>query len=245
MRKLTPGDVLIPVAVIIAGAMISGSIIWTAHQATQQQMAAAGPADTALPGQQAAPPPANIADVNIKNSPFIGQANAPVVMAYWFDYQCPYCKQEEETVFPQLMKDYVDAGKVKIVLKDFAFLGPDSDIAGRIARAVWEVAPAKFGDWHKAMFDHQDQENAGWGNENDILALTGTIPGIDVTNVKDLLTSKGTEYGNAMQADASEGYSMGVGGTPSMLVGKEMMVGAQPYEKLKAAIDAQLKATTG
>jgi protein-disulfide isomerase len=244
MRKLTPGDVLIPVAIIIAGAMISGSIIWTAHQATQQQMAAA-PADTALPGQQAAPPPANIADVNIKNSPFIGQANAPVVMAYWFDYQCPYCKQEEETVFPQLMKDYVDTGKVKIVLKDFAFLGPDSDIAGRIARAVWEVAPGKFSEWHKAMFDHQDQENAGWGNENDILALTGTIPGIDVAKVKDLLTSKGTEYGNAMQADASEGYSMGVGGTPSTLVGKEMMVGAQPYEKLKAAIDAQLKATTG
>ena len=78
-------------------------------------------------------------------------------MAYWFDYQCPYCKQEEESVFPQLEKDYIDTGKLKIVFKDFAFLGPDSDVASRAARAVWAVAPDKFRDWHKAMFDHQDR----------------------------------------------------------------------------------------
>ena len=60
-----------------------------------------------------------------------------------------------------------------------------------------------------------------------------------------MMTDKATDFANAMQADANEGYSMGVGGTPSFLVGKEMMVGAQPYDKLKAAIDAQLKAANG
>ncbi len=244
MRKLSPGDILIPVAIIIAGGMISGSIVWSTQQAPLQQAAAVTSGDSATPGQQAAPP-ADIADLNIKDAAYIGKADAPVVMAYWFDYQCPYCKQEEETVFPQLEKDYVDTGKLKIVFKDFAFLGPDSDVASRAARAVWAVAPDKFREWHKAMFDHQDQENAGWGNENDILALTGTIPGIDVAKVKDLMTSKATDFTDAMQADANEGYSMGVGGTPSFLVGKQMMVGAQPYEKLKAAIDAELKATSG
>ncbi len=238
MRKLSPGDILIPVAIIIAGGMISGSIVWTARQATLQQ-AAIAPVDSTPPGQPAAPP-ADIASVNLKDAAYIGQDNAPVVMAYWFDYQCPYCKQEEETVFPQLIKDYVDTGKLKIVYKDFAFLGPDSDVASRAARAVWAVAPDKFREWHKAMFDHQDQENAGWGNQDDILALTGTIAGIDVAKVKALMTEKANDFTQAMQADANEGYSMGVGGTPSFLVGKEMMVGAQPYEKLKAAIDAQL-----
>ncbi len=239
MRKLSPGDVLIPVAIIIAGAMISGTIYWTAHQAVMQQ-AALAPADSTAPADQPAPP-ANIADVNVKDAAYIGKADAPVTMAYWFDYQCPYCKQEEESVFPQLEKDYVDTGKLKIVFKDFAFLGPDSDVASRAARAVWAVAPDKFREWHKAMFDHQDQENAGWGNQDDILALTGTIAGIDVAKVKALMTDKATAFADAMQADANEGYSMGVGGTPSFLVGKQMMVGAQPYEKLKAAIDAELK----
>ena len=239
MRKLSPGDILIPVAIIIAGGMISGSIVWTAHQASLQQ-AAMAPVDSATPPGQQPAPPADIADVKTDGAAYIGKADAPVVMAYWFDYQCPYCKQEEETVFPQLIKDYVDPGKLKIVFKDFAFLGPDSDVASRAARAVWAVAPDKFSEWHKAMFDHQDQENAGWGSEDDILALTATIPGIDAAKVKQMMTDKQSDYTNAMQADANEGYSMGVGGTPSFLVGKDMMVGAQPYEKLKAAIDAQL-----
>ena len=242
MRKLSPGDILIPVAIIIAGAMISGSIVWTSRQAAMQT-AAVAPSDSAAPGQQAAPP-ANIADVKLDGVAYLGQEKAPVIMAYWFDYQCPYCKQEEETVFPQLMKDYVDSGKVKIVLKDFAFLGPDSETASLAARAVWQIAPDKFSAWHKAMFDHQDQENAGWGNQDDILALTGSIGGIDVAKVKDLMTSKASDYTSAMQADSNEGAAMGVGGTPSFLVGKQMMVGAQPYERLKAAIDAELAAAS-
>ncbi len=244
MRKLSPGDILIPLAIIVAGGMISGSIVWTSQQAALQQAAAVAPGDSAAPAEPPAPP-ADIADVNLKDAAYIGQADAPVVMAYWFDYQCPYCKQEEESIFPQLIKDYVDPGKLKIVFKDFAFLGPDSDVASRAARAVWQVAPDKFRDWHKAMFDHQDQENAGWGSEDDILALTGTIPGIDVAKVKAVMADKESDFTTAMQADANEGYSMGVGGTPSFLIGKQMMVGAQPYEKLKAAIDAELKAANG
>ncbi len=239
MRKLSPGDILIPLAIIIAGGMISGSIVWTSQQAALRT-AAMAPADSALPGQPPAPA-ADIADVKLDGAAYIGQENAPVVMAYWFDYQCPYCKQEEEAAFPMLIKDYVDTGKLKIVFKDFAFLGPDSEVASRAARAVWAVAPDKFRAWHQAMFDHQDQENAGWGNADDILALTATVPGIDVDKVKALIADKTNNFDSAMQADANEGYSMGVGGTPSFLVGKQMMVGAQPLDRLKAAIDAELK----
>jgi protein-disulfide isomerase len=240
MRKFSPGDILIPLAIIIAGGMISGSIVWTSQQAALRT-AAMAPADSALPGQQPAPP-ADIANVSLDGAAYIGDDKAPVVMAYWFDYQCPYCKQAEEAAFPALIKDYVDAGKLKIVFKDFAFLGPDSEAASRAARAVWAVAPDKFRAWHQAMFDHQDEENGGWGNESDILALTATIPGIDVDKVKALIADKANGFDGAMQADANEGYAMGVGGTPSFLIGKQMMVGAQPPERLKAAIDAELKA---
>ncbi len=240
MSKLSGSDFLTPVAIIVAGAMISGAIVWTAQQA-QQSVAYAPPAAT-QPGQSAEPPapPADIAQVNLDGAAFIGDANAPVAMAYWFDYQCPFCKQEEETVFPQLIKDYVDTGKLRIVFKDFAFLGPDSQAASFAARAVWEVAPDKFRAWHKAMFDKQDEENGGWGNKADILALTRTIDGIDAAKVEELMDSRASDYTNAMQADANEGYAQGVGGTPSFLIGKEMIVGAQPYERLKTAIETVL-----
>jgi len=51
------------------------------------------------------------------------------VVAYWFDYQCPYCRRVEENVLPQLIAEHVDRGNVKIVFKDFQFLGPDSQTA--------------------------------------------------------------------------------------------------------------------
>jgi predicted DsbA family dithiol-disulfide isomerase len=90
------------------------------------------------------------------------------------------------------------------------------------------------------MFDKQDDENAGWGKKEDIIALTKTIAGVDAAKVEELMTSKAAAYQQAMDADASEGATMGVGGTPSFLIGKQMIVGAQPYDQLKAAIDGVL-----
>ena len=238
MEKISTKEMLTPLAIIVAGAMIAGSIMWSnrlppepsglASQATEQPV-----------GSPSAPA-ADITQVNLEGNPSIGDADAPVVAAYWFDYQCPYCKQEEKTVFPQLFRDYVDTGKLRIVFKDFQFLGPDSQFAGLAARAVWEASPDKFREWHKAMFDKQDNENGGWGNKDDIITLTKTIPGIDATKVEALMTSREADYSKAMEADKTEGNTMGVGGTPSFVIGKEMIGGAQPYERIKAAIEGVL-----
>lgn len=238
--KFSARDLLSPLAIVIAGAMIAGAIVWSSRSpapepSSLQSTAAAAPAPA-----QPAPPIADIAKINLEGEPFIGDVKAPVVMAYWFDYQCPYCKQEEQKVFPSLIKDYVDTGKVRIVFKDLPILGPDSETAAIAARAVWEVAPDKFRQWHQAMFDKQDQENAGWGNEGDIMALTKTIPGIDAAKVEALAASRSADYNNAIGADGAEGNAQGVGGTPSFLIGKQMIVGAQPYQSLKSAIDAIL-----
>jgi len=70
--------------------------------------------------------------------------------------------------------------------------------------------------------------------------LTSGIGGIDVAKVEELMSSRAADYDKAMQADATEGNGMGVGGTPSFLIGKQMLVGAQPYQKLKAAVDQVL-----
>jgi protein-disulfide isomerase len=197
------------------------------------------------PESQAAAPSAptvraDIANVSQQGVPFIGDANAPVVMAYWFDYQCPFCKEGEEKVFPRLIDDYVKTGKLKILFKDFAFLGPDSQTAGYAARAVWETAPDKFYAWHKAVFDHQDDENAGWGKKEDILALTKTIPGIDAAKVEQLMSEHAADYQKAIDADGAEGNAMGVNGTPGAIIAKHLIVGAQPLAEFKSAIDAAL-----
>jgi len=97
--KLSARDLLSPLAIIIAGLMISGSIIWSSRPplppqvAGQESIAPVPPSDAVASPMEPAQlpgPPADIAKVNLKGEPFIGDANAPVVIAYWFDYQCPF-----------------------------------------------------------------------------------------------------------------------------------------------------------
>ena len=230
----------IPVRLPLAGGMISGSIVWGLDRildVARQTYAQSPAAESAA----APPPPAvDATKVSSEGTPFIGDANAPAVMAFWSDYQCPFCRRTEEDVIPLLIANYVKPGKLKILFKDFAFLGPDSLAAGLAARAVWETAPDKFYEWHKSMFDKQDDENAGWGKKEDILALTKTISGIDAAKVEQLMTDRAAAYQTAIRADGTEGSSLGIEGTPGTIIGQRLIVGAAPYEQFKAAVDASL-----
>lgn len=183
----------------------------------------------------------DIEKVKVEGEPFIGNKNAPVVMAEWFDYQCPFCKKLAQEVISQLIKDYVDKGQLKIVFKDFAFLGSDSDTAALVGRAVWELAPAKFYQWHEAMFEKQDGENKGWGSKEDVLALTASL-GIDRTKMEQLLNSKGAQYKKAIDDSKTESKSFGNEGTPATIIGKQSILGAQPYSTFKSAVDSLLTA---
>jgi protein-disulfide isomerase len=242
MEKLSAKELLTPLAVIIAGIMITGAILWSNKQFLDAVRPVPGAQPSISESSTGAPsaPAADAAKVSQKDTPFIGNAKAPVVMAYWYDYQCPYCRDNEVKVMPRLITDYVKPGKLKILFKDFAFLGRDSQVAAEAAKAVWEVAPDKFYDWHKAMFDHQDEENAGWGTKDDIIALTKTIPGIDAAKVEQFMIDHDKDYQEKVEADGAEGNAMGITGTPGVIIGKQLIVGAQSYEQYKTAIEAGL-----
>ena len=223
-----------PLSVLAAGILIAGAVLWNnGHPNTQTATA---------PNQ---PPPAQTADISkVKTAgePFIGNPNAPVTIAYWFDYQCPFCKQNEETAMPQIVSDYVNTGKAKVVFKDYQFLGADSQTLGQTARAVWDVAPDKFYEWHKAVYDNQGTENTGWATADKIRSITeGVLGTADTNKVLALVKTNGATYQKEMDADKAEGSGFGVSGTPSFIIGKQLIVGAVPYTQLQTAIETALK----
>lgn len=232
-KYLTPVAVLLG-AVIIAGAFIFG------HPASQQ----------GTTGQPVAVK-VDIKDVKTEGVPFIGNANAPVTIALWMDYQCPYCKAYDvggvpqiktPPAMPDIIKNYVDTGKVKVVFKDFEFLGEDSTTAGEFGRALWEAYPDHFFEWHQAMFTAQDDEgDTGFGNLDSIKALTAKIQGVDVNKVVALMNQKKEIYDAAITADRDEAQTFGIGGTPGTIIGTTMLSGARPYDELARLIDAELK----
>lgn len=244
-------DLLIPATIVLGAGMISGSILWTASlpprtPAESSVSPIAPPPDRAaisVPAPAESTPIVPIVDVGkvkLTGEPFLGDPNAKAVMVLWFDYQCPFCRQVEQTVLPQLVADYVDTGKLRIYFKDFAFLGPDSLTAALASRAVWDAAPKAFFAWHSAVFAHQDGENRGWGNAEDIAAVTKSLPAIDGPAVEKTLKENASTYQQAIADDLAEGEAMGIEGTPGVIIGDQLISGAQPYSVFKAAVDRML-----
>lgn len=182
----------------------------------------------------------DIKDVKTDNSPYIGDKNAPVTIAVWFDYQCPFCKQLELGALTEINEAYVASGKVRVVFKDFQFLGPDSDTAALYSRAVWDAYPDLWYGWYRAMAEHQDDEHAGFGDEASITEMTKGITGIDTDRIASLMKDKKAEYQAAIDADRQEGVAFGVNGTPGVIVGTTLLGGAQPFSAFKPLIEAEL-----
>jgi len=232
----------IPGAILIGAAIIGISLIIGLSNGTGG-VAAGGPAPSAK---------VNIKDVKIEGEPYIGKENAPVVMAYWSDYQCPFCKAFEvggvqginaPEVMPTLIQKYVDTGKLKIVFKDFAFLGKDSTSAAEYEHAIWELYPSQFYAWRVAMFAAQDAEgDQGFGNAATIGQLiTSKFPQMDGAKIQQAISANKAKYGAAIDADKAEGGTFGINGTPGFITGTQLIGGFESLATFTAAIDGQLK----
>lgn len=193
--------------------------------------------------QDGGEPPAvvDIKEVSTENSPVVGERNAPVTIAVWFDYQCPFCKRFELETMKQVYDNYVTTGKVKIVYKDFQFLGPDSQTAALFARAVWDAHPSHFHEWLFAMMTAQDEEHGGFGDLASVTELTRGIEGIDTDRVLRLMDENKAKYEAAILADREEGATFGINGTPGSIIGTNLLAGARPYAEVAGLIDAELQ----
>jgi len=226
-----------PIAVLL-GAVIIAFALAFGHGAMTGNTGAAG-------GQQ----PAGAADVSkiiTKDEPFIGPANAPVTMAVYFDYQCPFCKQFDQQTLPQIIDKYEKTGKVKIYFKDFQFLGSDSTAGAEFGRAVWALYPDQYYPWLTAMFAAQDAEgDQGFGDQESIIAMTkAQVPGVDTAKTVAYIQANQSAIDAAISADRAEGASMGINGTPSIVVGKKLFYALSPADftsQITAEIEAELK----
>ncbi len=228
---------IMPVSIIIAGIIIAGAVVYSSNNNN-----IARNTNTVVAQKTAQKPIAvDIKNVDTKNEPYIGNPNAPVTIAYWFDFQCPFCRRFEENSLPTIVNDYVKTGKVRVVFKDFQFLGPDSQDAGLVENAMWSLYPNSYKQWHDLMFKAQDRENSGFGNLDSIYNLISTkMPSLDLSRIKQLVTKNKAEYKKELNADMIEGTKFGIRGTPGFVMGNQMISGAQPLSVFTQIIDTLL-----
>lgn len=154
----------------------------------------------------------------------IGNPDGDVTVVEFFDYNCGFCKRAHQDMVALLETD----GNLRVVLKEFPVLGPASVEAARVSIAVNALAPEKFEEFHL-------QTLLGPGQANGAKALRiATNMGIEEAAIQAHMdTSAGAETIQEvyMIADA-----LGLTGTPSYVVGQQIVFGAVGVDALHEAI---------
>ena len=169
------------------------------------------------------------------NGRVLGDANAPVTIIEYADFQCPVCKRAESDIVSRIEREYIADGRVKVEFRHYPFLGPESLAAAIAADAALEQGA--FWEYHDALFNAQGRENNGAFSSSRLVAIAEDL-GLDATAVEAALSD--ADAAQAMRAQAEAAAAAGVNSTPTFIVGETMVRGAQSYDVFQQLIDAEL-----
>jgi protein-disulfide isomerase len=165
----------------------------------------------------------------------LGAADAPVVVAEYADFQCPYCRQFALGPEQQLTKDYVDQGKVRFVYRHFAFIGDESIWAAAASDCANEQG--RFWDYHDLLFQKQAGENTGGFSKDNLKAFAAGL-GLDTQTFNQCVDSG--KYESQVRAEFDAARRLRISSTPTILVDGKVIQNGSNYPDLKAAVDAAL-----
>lgn len=169
--------------------------------------------------------------------PSLGAADAPVVIAEYADFQCPFCGAFAREVKPQIEAAYVATGKVRFEWHDFAWMGAESEDAANAARCAADQDA--FWPYHDQLYAGRVTPNSGTFSRERLIAAAQEL-GLDVPAFSACVDAD--THGATVRADTAKAAAMGMTGTPTFIINGKVLVGAQPFEVFAAEIDAALAA---
>jgi protein-disulfide isomerase len=168
------------------------------------------------------------------NSPHqvtLGNPEGDVTLVEFFDYSCGFCKRALGDKIELLKSD----PKLRIVLKEYPILGPNSLEAARIGVAVRMQDPAgsRYLEFHKALLGDRMPPT-----RERVLAAARDA-GIDMARLDQDLASD--EVGTSLDENTRLARALGINGTPSYVVGEQVVIGAVGLDVLRSRIHAARK----
>lgn len=183
------------------------------------------------------------------SAPTLGnKKTAKVAIVEWSDLECPFCKKFHDETFDQIVKNYVDTGKVVFSFRNFPldFHGDaaikEANAALCVREAAGDVAYFKF---VKDVYANTGTNGAGMSDEK-LMSLATSAGGKSLsTCIND------RKFKSVIDDDTKIGVSAGVQGVPGFIIGPlgkdgsvtgTIIPGAMPFSEFKKAIDAVLGA---
>jgi protein-disulfide isomerase len=159
------------------------------------------------------------------NQAVIGNLEGKITLIEFFDYNCGYCKRALSDL-ARLMKDNPE---LRVVLRDFPILSPGSVEAAKIANAfLHQFQGEKFWEFHQKLLGSRGPVGKAeafaiakdLGADMDKLAKDAAAPGIN----------------SGIEESGKLAKSLQVTGTPTYVIGEDVVVGAVGYDELEAKV---------
>jgi protein-disulfide isomerase len=159
------------------------------------------------------------------DDPVIGNRTGDVTLVEFFDYRCGYCR----SMMPDLRALLEQDGKIRLVMKEFPILGPESIIASKAALAA--LRQGRYADMHWALMQAKDL------SREHVLTLAQQV-GLDPQRLA--VDMDDPALAREIDANVALAKELGINGTPSFVIGTSLIPGAIPITDLaKLVADAR------
>jgi protein-disulfide isomerase len=170
-----------------------------------------------------------------------GNPNAPVVIEEFADFECPVCGSFATVTEPDVRKHIIEPGLAYYKYYDFPLpMHHNTQSASNAAACADEQG--KFWQMHDQIFAGQDM----WGlnpdgatqvtdNPKPVFMGFAKAVGLNTTQFEQCYDTK--KFQSRVNANAAEGFRRNVAQTPTFFVNGKMLLGSQPYDALKKAVD--------
>lgn len=152
---------------------------------------------------------------------WIGAEKPDVTLVQFFDYACGYCRAS----LPDVQRLVREDPKVRVVFRELPILSRESEQAARVSLAA--AAQGRFARFHDAMY-------ATGRPSTETIATAARNAGLDPAQLQQAMRSEDAEREIVRNVEMAR--ALGFSGTPSWVVGDQMLSGAVGYDALKKAV---------
>ncbi len=161
--------------------------------------------------------------------PVLGNPDGDVTLVEFFDYRCGYCRIMAEPMQTLIAND----PRLRVVMKEFPILGPDSLLASRAALAAHKQGGYEAMHWALLAESRIDEA---------VIRRLAAAQGLDVDRL--LSDMEADAVADLIQDNILLAQGLGINGTPSFIIGDTVLPGAVPIERLVQLVD-QTRAAGG
>ena len=185
-------------------------------------------------------PAAAQSDDDLRSERTRGRPDAPGTVYEISDFQCPYCGEFARQTLPDIEREYVVTGKVKLIFVNMPLpIHPNAEPAAELAMCA--ARQHKFWQMHDLLFRHQSQ----WAELQDpgpYLLSFGDSIHANRAELQTCLTTKATRA--LVRSDFDGAVRSGAHSTPTFYIEGGLLEGAQPIEVFRTALDSIIRVKT-